>query len=141
MTKETRPPIFPVAAGFLLPLILLFSVFLFLRGHHEPGGAFVAGMVAAAGFSLQTLARGAGATRAAFRRPPRFLIGVGLLLVAIVASAPVVVGDALLRARWLTWQLPSGGVIEFGSPMLLEAGVYLVVVGSVVTVIMTAMGE
>jgi len=139
--SNVSPPIFPVAARFLLPLILLFSVFLFLRGHHEPGGAFIAGMVAAAAFTLQTIARGASATRSAFRVPPRYLIGIGFALVVVVASVPLVVGQAVLDAAWVTLEVPGGGATEIGSPILFEAGVYLVVVGSVVTIITAALGE
>lgn len=130
-----RPPILPVAAGFLLPLILLFSLFLLLRGADEPGGAFIAGVVAATGFGLQTLARGAARTRAALGLPPRVLMTTGLAMVVVVAGAPLVAGQALLQMTWARIGTPGGGVVEVGTPLLFEVGIYLIVVGAMVTII------
>jgi multicomponent Na+:H+ antiporter subunit B len=51
--------ILKTTARFLMPFLLLFSVFLFLRGHNEPGGGFTGGLVAAAAFALYSIAFGA----------------------------------------------------------------------------------
>ena len=58
-------PIFRTAARLLMPLLLLFSVFLLLRGHNEPGGGFVGGLVAAAAFALYAIAFGTRRARQA----------------------------------------------------------------------------
>ena len=67
------------AARLLLPLLLLFSIFLLLRGHNEPGGGFSGGLVAAAAFALLTIATDVPTTRRTLRMSPRVFIGAGLL--------------------------------------------------------------
>ncbi|MFH1085957.1 MAG: MnhB domain-containing protein, partial [Chloroflexota bacterium] len=64
-------------ARYLLPLSLMFSIFLFLRGHNEPGGGFVAGLVAAAAFALYAIAYGSAAARPVLWIEPRLVIGRG----------------------------------------------------------------
>ena len=63
-----KPLILPTAARFLLPLLLLFSAFLLLRGHNAPGGGFAAGLVAAAAFALYAIATDVRAARRARSR-------------------------------------------------------------------------
>jgi multicomponent Na+:H+ antiporter subunit B len=75
-----RPLILPTAARLLLPLLLLFSVFLLLRGHNLPGGGFAAELVAAAAFTLYAIATDVPAARRALGVAPRRLLGVGLLV-------------------------------------------------------------
>ena len=61
----------------LLPLLVMFSLFILLRGHNEPGGGFIGGLLAAGGLCLYLLAHGADATRRLLRVDPRTLIGIG----------------------------------------------------------------
>jgi multicomponent Na+:H+ antiporter subunit B len=65
------------ATRFLMPLMLLFSIFLLLRGHNMPGGGFAGGLVAAAAFALYSIAASVGTTRKALRFEPQNFIGVG----------------------------------------------------------------
>ena len=82
-------PIFRTAARLLMPLLLLFSVFLLLRGHNEPGGGFVGGLVAAAAFALYGIAFGVQRARQALLVKPMTLLGVGLLI-ALLSGLPAV---------------------------------------------------
>ena len=66
--QPVNSPIFRTAARLLMPLLLLFSVFLLLRGHNEPGGGFVGGLVAAAAFALYAIAFGVQACAAGAAR-------------------------------------------------------------------------
>ena len=68
-------PIFRTAARVLMPLLLLFAAFLLLRGHNEPGGGFVAGLVAAAAFSLYAMAYGVERAHRALLVEPLTLLG------------------------------------------------------------------
>jgi multicomponent Na+:H+ antiporter subunit B len=129
-----RSPILPVAAKFLLPLILLFSIFLLLRGHDEPGGAFVGGLVGAAAFALHLMAHGASRTRRAFPVQPRSLIVAGLLLASLTAAAPLLAGWPLLATGWREVAVPGGQTVHVGTPLLFEIGVYLVVLGATLTI-------
>jgi multicomponent Na+:H+ antiporter subunit B len=70
--------ILSTAARYLLPLLLLFSLFILVRGHNEPGGGFIGGLIAAAAFALNAIAFDAGTTRRTLRLDPRMLIPIGL---------------------------------------------------------------
>ena len=74
-----RSTILSAAIKFILPLILLVSIFLLVRGHNEVGGGFVGGLVAAAGFVLVVIADGVEASLRLLRLEPKTVIGVGLL--------------------------------------------------------------
>jgi multicomponent Na+:H+ antiporter subunit A len=124
-------PIFRTAAGLLMPLLLLFSVFLLMRGHNEPGGGFVGGLVAAAAFALYAIAFGVRRARRALRVRPLTLLGAGLLI-ALVSGLPAVLrGQPFLTAAW------SSAPVALGTPMLFDLGVFLVVAGVVVMMIFT----
>ena len=130
-----RSIVLVTAARVLVPLLLLFSFFLLLRGHYEPGGGFVGGLVAASAFALAAFARGAGAARRLLRVPPTALIGAGLL-VAVASGLPALLsGDPFLEGRWGSAKLPVLG--KPGTPLLFDVGVYLVVLGTVLTVILS----
>ena len=68
-----------VAARVLVPLLLLFSLFMLLRGHNLPGGGFVGGLVAASAFVLYVLTAGVQASRKVLRVEPHTLLGLGLV--------------------------------------------------------------
>ena len=125
------------AARFLMPLQLLFSVFLLLRGHDEPGGGFIAGLVAAGAFTLYMFAFGVSATRDVLRMiDPRDLIGVGLLLGMISVVPAWFVGEAFMTAQW--WTIP---IVDFkaSTPLIFDIGVYLAVLGAVTGMVMSLM--
>ncbi|MBB3142985.1 Na+/H+ antiporter subunit B [Halomonas organivorans] len=126
-----------VAAQLLLPLQLLFSVFLLLRGHDTPGGGFIAGLVAAGGFALYLFAHGRRALTALLRIAPRDMVGLGLLL-GVASTLPAWWrGEPFFTAQW--WTLPPFGV-ALSTPLLFDLGVYLVVLGALLTAI-TALVE
>lgn len=116
-----------VAGRVLLPLALLFSLYLLWRGHNEPGGGFIGGLAAAAGFAVYGLPRGRAALHAALRWPPASIAGVGLIL-ALLAGVPALLGGTpFLTHQWQLWD--SGFVI--GTALIFDVGVYLAVLGAV----------
>jgi len=120
------------AARLLLPLQLLFSLFLLLRGHDEPGGGFIAGLVAAAAFALYLFAFGRRPLSRMLAVSPRDLVAMGLLL-GVGSTLPAWwVGEPFFTAQW--WTIP---IIDFkaSTVLIFDIGVYLVVVGSVLTAI------
>lgn len=122
------------AAHFLSPLLFLFSVFLLLRGHDAPGGGFSGGLVGAAGAALYALTHETEDARRLLAVDPRRLIHVGLLT-ALLSGAPALArGEPYLTASWLTLDLGRLGPLTLGTPLLFDVGVYLVVVGAVLTV-------
>jgi multicomponent Na+:H+ antiporter subunit B len=125
--------ILAAAARGLLPLLLLFSVFLLLRGHNEPGGGFVGGLAAASAFALHALAHGVPDARRVLRVDPQRLAGLGLLVAVVAALVGLFTGRPLFTAAWLETPLPVLGKV--GTPILFDTGVYLVVVGIVLTIL------
>jgi len=126
------------AARLLLPLLLLFSIFLLLRGHNEPGGGFSGGLVAAAAFALLTIATDVPTTRRTLRMSPRIFIGAGLL-VAVASGAIGLIGGAFLTGLWAELPLPGDAKLAVGTPLLFDVGVYLVVIGVVLTIVLSLM--
>lgn len=121
-----------VAARVLMPIVLIFAVFLLLRGHNEPGGGFVAGLVVAVAFVLRVLAEGTAAARTALLVDPARLLGVGLLTALCSAFIPVALGRPFLTACWTDVSV-AGWQMVVGTPLLFDVGVCLVVIGVVLT--------
>lgn len=131
--------ILSTAIRLLLPLLLLFSLFLLLRGHNEPGGGFVGGLVAAAAFALHSLAHGAAAGRKLLRVDPVLLIAAGLATALSSGILPILGGLPFLSSLWSAWPLPLLG--EAGTPLLFDLGVYLVVAGMTLLIVFNLMEE
>lgn len=121
----------------LMPLILLFSVFVFARGHQEPGGGFVGGLVAAAGIVLWIMAEGAAVARRRFPLQPTGIAATGLACAAAAALVPVAFEQPILTSMWVHLPLPGGGHYDLGTTTLFDLGVYLVVVGVVLLFVFT----
>ncbi len=125
--------ILSTAIRYLLPLLLLFSVFTMLRGHNEPGGGFVGGLVAAAAFALYTLAFGIGRARRLLGIDPRTLIGIGLLIAVSSGFLGLFTGEPFLTALWGDNPVPLLG--KPGTPVFFDIGVYVTVIGVTLTMI------
>lgn len=124
------------ATRILMPLLLLYSFFLFWRGHNEPGGGFVGGLVASVAFVLYALTSGVAAGRRALRIDPSALAASGLA-VALVSGLPgVLMGHPFMTAVWRTVRLGSAS-LALGTPLLFDLGVFLAVVGVVLTIVFT----
>jgi len=124
------------AARVIMPLQLAFSIVLLLRGHNEPGGGFIGGLVAACGIALHGVAHGIPAARRLLRVPPQMLIGLGLFLAAASGFAGVFAGLPFMTGLW-GGSVPTlvAGELKFGTPLLFDTGVYLVVAGVAVLMV------
>ena len=127
-----RPsPILSRGVTVVGPLLLVFSAYLLLAGHNQPGGGFAAGLVAAAWLVLRWLAD--GTTRSANALPwhPSALIGAGLALAVLIGIAGFLWSDGFLASQ--VWDLRLGpiGDVKVVSALVFDAGVAAVVVGSV----------
>jgi multicomponent Na+:H+ antiporter subunit B len=120
----------------LLPLLLLYSVFLLFRGHNEPGGGFSGGLVAASAFVLYGFAFGVPEAIRALRVNPRIVIGAGLLVAVASGSLALLAGQPLMTGLWGRVILPAFGTLDVGTPLLFDVGVYLVVVGVTLSIIL-----
>jgi multicomponent Na+:H+ antiporter subunit B len=128
--------ILQTAARVLMPLLLLFAVFLLLRGHNQPGGGFVGGLVVAASFVLYSIAFGVDAARRALLVDPATLLGSGLL-VAFVSGLPgLLTHRPFMSAVWTTMDI-GATAIHVGTPLVFDVGVFLAVIGVVLTIVFT----
>ncbi|MFA7664864.1 MAG: MnhB domain-containing protein [Burkholderiaceae bacterium] len=116
-----------LAGRFLLPMALAFSLYLLWRGHNEPGGGFVGGLIGAAGFTVYGLPRGRSRLLAALRWPPAGIAGCGLLLALLSGIPGLLSGAPFLTHQWRIWE----GGLALGTALVFDMGVYLAVLGSV----------
>ena len=127
------------AALVVLPLQLVFSVFLLLRGHDAPGGGFIGGLVASGALALYLYAFDAHSLKQLLRISPKDLLAAGLLLGLMATLPSVFLGQAFFTAQWVTISL-GGHVLKLSTVLLFDIGVYLTVVGTLV-IMFTALGE
>lgn len=128
--------ILKTAANYLLPLLLLFSVFVLLRGHYLPGGGFIGGLIASIAFILHALGHDLKKTKYLLRMHPGFLIPVGLTIAIISGMTPIIFQDLpFLTGFWMSEPLPVIGLV--GTALFFDVGVYLVVIGVTLTIILT----
>ena len=112
--------------SLLAPILVLLAIILLWRGHNEPGGGFIGGLVAAAAFVLFGLADNERSARQALNFDTRTFIAAGLLLAGASALLPVLFGQPFLTGLWAELQL-FGSEVELGSPIFFDLGVYLIV--------------
>jgi multicomponent Na+:H+ antiporter subunit B len=117
------------AARYLIELLLLFSIFLLLRGHNEPGGGFVGGLTAAAAFVLYMIAFDVKSARELLGVEPHFFMGAGLLLALASGLVGPLFGHPFLTGEWFRWNVFNAFELELGTPLFFDIGVYLVVLG------------
>ena len=124
-----------IATRLLVGLILVFAVYLLFRGHNAPGGGFAAALVAGTGFALFAIAEGPAAVRRAVRADPRVLVAVGLLMAVGSGLLGVAVGRPFLTGLWWTSEAVFKG-LSAGTPLLFDGGVFLVVLGTILTLVL-----
>lgn len=122
-------------APFITALMLLFSVFVLLRGHNEPGGGFIGGLIAASAFALLGIAAGVGAVRRALKVHPIIIAGIGLIASAVAGLLSVPAGVPFMSGLWFVFHL-GDTEIALSTPMLFDIGVYLVVTGAITAIIL-----
>jgi len=118
----------------LKAVMLLLSLLLLLRGHNEPGGGFVGGLLVATAFILHALAQNVATARRAVPVSPKTLIASGLVTALASGLVGVAMGKPYLTGEWGTFVLPLTGKITLGTPLLFDVGVYLVVAGVVLAI-------
>ncbi|AAZ96450.1 NADH dehydrogenase (quinone) [Thiobacillus denitrificans ATCC 25259] len=133
--RDRHPLIMATLSRLLLPLALLVAVFILLRGHNQPGGGFIAGLVTAVALILQYLARGSTHLHERFPASTQPLIAAGLGLATLTGLASWAFGYPFLTSTFghLVW--PVVGDFELASAMAFDLGVFLVVVGATLLIL------
>lgn len=125
--------IFRTFAPFLTGLMILFSIFVLLRGHNEPGGGFIGGLIAASALAIYGIACGVSEVRRALRFHPLTISGCGLFLSCMAGFVSVLARVPFMTGLWIYPQV-FGLEIPLSTVMLFDLGVYLVVVGSITSI-------
>jgi multicomponent Na+:H+ antiporter subunit A len=120
--------------------VLVLAAYLLFAGHNQPGGGFIAGLVAGGAFGLRYGSGGIDAVRAGMRVSPWTLVGAGLVLAAGTALIPIALGHAPLDHAKVDLALGPLGEPKVTSALPFDTGVFLVVVGMVLMVF-EAFGE
>lgn len=125
-------PILATTARVAAPLMVALAIVLYAKGHNAPGGGFIAGLLTAVAVLLSWLA---GRSRRRQPRWPLFCIAGGLALSLLVAFGGAAAGLAVFTHAIAHFELPLLGQVELPSAALFDLGIYLVVVGNVVSVL------
>jgi multicomponent Na+:H+ antiporter subunit A len=120
--------------------VIVFSLYLHFAGHNQPGGGFIAGLVAGAALVLRVIT-GRESLRGRLPVPPEFMLGGGVLLVTGTALTSMVLGNAPLEHHTWEFTLPAIGDVKTTSALVFDTGIYLVVVGVIATLIEVLVGE
>ena len=125
--------IFRTVAPFLTALMIVFSIFVLLRGHNEPGGGFIGGLIAASAFAIYGIAYGVAAVRRALWFHPLSIAGAGLMLAVVSSLISAFAGVPFMTGLWIYPHLV-GVEVPLATVMSFDIGVYLVVVGSITSI-------
>jgi multicomponent Na+:H+ antiporter subunit A len=120
--------------------LLLTSLWLLFAGHNQPGGGFVGGLLAGSAITLRYIAGGIDEVRGLSRFRPWTILGAGVLVAAVTATVPLLVGQSVLQVGVVSLNLPLLGVVNVSSALAFDTGVYLAVIGMVLMVF-EAFGE
>jgi multicomponent K+:H+ antiporter subunit A len=129
---DAHPLMLVVVTRVLLPLAVLVGVHIFLRGHNEPGGGFIAGLVVAIALLMQAVASGHAWAASRQRVQAHTMLGLGVLIAGLTGLASFFFGRPFLTSTYGYVRLPIVGEFELASAMAFDFGVFLTVVGTVI---------
>ncbi|WP_159590334.1 Na+/H+ antiporter subunit B [Chelativorans xinjiangense] len=125
--------IFRTIAPYLASLMVLFSIFVLLRGHNEPGGGFIGGLIAASAFAIYGIACGVAPVRRALYFHPMAISGFGLLVSALSGGVSLFMDMPFLTGQWTEIDV-LGLPVDISTVLFFDIGVYFVVVGSITSI-------
>jgi multicomponent K+:H+ antiporter subunit A len=134
---ERQSPILTQITRFLLPMALIVSIYLFLRGHNAPGGGFIAGLTTAIALILQYMASGIAWTQQQWRQKYHKAIAWGLLIATFTGIGSRLFDHPFLTSSFGHFHLPLIGEFELATALLFDLGVYFTVVGVVMLILAT----
>ncbi|HBX55094.1 monovalent cation/H+ antiporter subunit A [Pseudomonas sp. UBA2684] len=133
--RDRHPLILATLSRVLLPMALLISVFIFLRGHNLPGGGFIAGLVTAVALILQYVASGVQWTQSRLPLNYHRMAGAGVLIAGLTGLGSWLFERPFLTSAFGHFEIPLVGEIELATAMLFDLGVYLTVVGATLLIL------
>ncbi|GHA29567.1 Na(+)/H(+) antiporter subunit B [Devosia pacifica] len=121
--------IFRTIAPLIVAIMVVFSIYVMLRGHNEPGGGFIGGLIAASAIAIFGMACGVPEVRRAMRIDPLTFAGVGVLIAGLSGMLSLFTGKPFMTSIWLYIEFADAEV-PLSTPLLFDIGVYLVVFGT-----------
>lgn len=134
-SPDRYPAILTSISMTLLPLALLVSAFIFLRGHNQPGGGFIAGLITAVALILLYMARGVEWAQARLDFPFQPVAVVGVAIATLTGLGSWLFGYPFLTSAFGYFSLPGIGKFELATALLFDLGVYLAVVGATLMIL------
>ncbi|MEP3280171.1 MAG: Na+/H+ antiporter subunit B [Stappiaceae bacterium] len=120
-------------APYLTALMVLFSIFVLLRGHNEPGGGFIGGLIAVSAFAILGIASGVAPVRRALVFHPMHISAFGLFMGAFAGLPSYFAHVPFMTGLWVSPTI-LGVKVDLSTPLVFDIGVYLVVVGSITSI-------
>jgi len=118
--------------NWMFPVVIVVAVYMFMRGHDLPGGGFIAGIIMSLAFILQYLASGTRWVEERLRILPVLWIGWGLLLALLTGLGATLLGAPFLTSAFAYADIPFIGKVPMATALLFDLGVFALVVGAVV---------
>lgn len=128
-----RTLIFRTVTPYLTALMVLFSIFVLLRGHNQPGGGFIGGLIAASAFAIYGISNGVAPVRRALHFHPMSIAAFGLFIGSLAGIVSIFAGVSFMTGLWGGFDL-LGTYIYISSILFFDTGVYLVVVGTITSI-------
>lgn len=132
---DKYPVLLSVVSQSLLPLFLLVSAYIFMRGHNLPGGGFIAGLITAIALIQQYLAHGVDWMSKRVSVSYHYFIAIGLVMAAITGLGSWAFGRPFLTSWFDYFSLPWIGKFELTSALVFDLGVYLTVIGATLLIL------
>lgn len=121
-----------------LIVMVVFSVFILIRGHNNPGGGFIGGIITSTGFIFYGIINGSDRVKRLLKITTIELMGAGLFMGLIALTIPLITGREPFTGVWMEFSLFSS-VIHIGTPLLFDTGIYFVVTGVFLSIIISIM--
>ncbi len=121
--------ILQLAAKYLRWLFIIFAVLALMRGHNDPGGGFIGGLLAGLAIVYRGLAYDAFQVKERLQNIPEWFIAGGLFIIFLSFFPSLILGKAIMTGVWLKIPLPLIGELKLGSPFLFDIGVFFTVIG------------
>ena len=134
-SEDRHPILLAVISQSLLPLALLVSAYIFLRGHNMPGGGFIAGLITSVAIIQQYVAHGVVWIKTRIKLDYQIMIGSGIGIATLSGLGSWVFGHTFLSSWFDYFYLPVIGKFELASAMAFDLGVFLTVIGATMLIL------
>lgn len=121
--------ILQIAARYLRWILIIFAVLALYRGHNDPGGGFIGGLLAGLAIVYRGFAFNAFQVKEELKDRPEKYIALGLSFILLSFAPSFLRNETLMTGAWISVPLPFGEVIKLGTPLMFDVGVFFVVIG------------